>query len=281
MRPVASDGVGDPDVLDRPWVHVRGAGVPAVFVHGVYPGGPADFAAQQPLADRFRLVAMDRRGYGGNPDRGGPLGWPADSEDLLGLAQALGGVHLVGHSYGGVVVGLAAGRRPDLVRSLVVVDPALHSAAADDPAVAAMLERERRVAEVAASPVTTREWARTWMTTVVGADPEGADRFLDHWGEQDWAMLEVVRREQPAGAAPVDYDALAATSFPKVLVVGGSPPTTAGGSDRFTRLGQALVRGLTDRIGAEVTVFEHSTHFAPSEEPDRFNALLREVWTRA
>jgi hypothetical protein len=31
-----------PDVLSTPWVHASGAGVPAVVVHGLYPGGPAD-----------------------------------------------------------------------------------------------------------------------------------------------------------------------------------------------------------------------------------------------
>jgi pimeloyl-ACP methyl ester carboxylesterase len=269
------------DILDQPWVHAAGAGEPAVLVHGVYPGSPASFAGQWPLADAFRLIAVDRRGYGANPDPGGRLGWPADAEDLLRLVEALGGAHLVGHSYGGVVVGLAAGRRPDLVRSLVLVDPSLHSVAPDDPAVAAMTEAERAVAEVAASGVSTREWARAWMVTVVGADPVGADRFLDHWGEADWRMLEVVRREAPATAAPVDYDALAAAAFPKVLVVGASPPPTAPGGDRYRRLAEALTGGLSRRVGAEVVVFERSTHFPPSEEPERFNRLLRATWAAA
>ena len=269
------------DVLSEPWVHIRGAGVPAVFVHGIYPGSPDDFAAQQPLGDTFHLLAVDRRGYGSNPDPGGPLGWPVDCDDVVRLLEAVGGAHLVGHSYGGAVVALAASRRPDLVQSLVLIDPALHAAAADDPDVAAMLGREQQVAEVAASQVTTREWARTWMMQIVGADRAGADRFLDFWGDRDWMMLEVVRREQPAGATPVDYGALAAASFPKVLVVGGSPPPTAPSGEHHARVGRALVEGLTRRIGAELAVFEHSTHFAASEEPERFNDLLHAVWTRA
>lgn len=268
------------DVLNAPWVHVTGAGAPAVFVHGVYPGSPDDFAAQRPLSDSFRLVAVDRRGYRSNPDPGGPVGWPADSVDVERLLEALGGAHLVGHSYGGVVVALVAGRRPDLVRSLVVVDPSLHSAAVGDPDVDVMLERERRVAEVARSGVDTRQWARTWMMEIVGADGQGAERFLEHWGEEDWAMLEVVRREQPAGAAPVDYEVLAAAAFPKVLVVGGQAAPTATVGQRHARLGRALIAAL-EGLGADVHVFERSTHFAPSEEPDRFNELLRATWTSA
>lgn len=171
-----------PDILDEPWVHASGAGEPAVLVHGIYPGSPDDFAPLQPLADTALLVAVDRRGYGANPDRGGPLGWPADCEDLLRLLEALGGAHLVGHSYGGTVAGLAASRRPDLVGSLVLVEPALHTVVAGDPDVADLLAREAEVAEVADSAATTREWARAWVMRVVGADRDGTDGFLGIWG---------------------------------------------------------------------------------------------------
>ncbi len=267
-----------PAVLAEPWVHASGAGPPAVLVHGVYPGSPADYAAQQPLADTFQLLAVDRRGYGANPDQGSPLGWPADCADLLRLLEATSGAHLVGHSYGGAVVGLAASRRPDLVRSLTLVDPTLHAAADDDPDVADMLVRERRVAEMAASAVPTREWAKAWVTQVAGADEAGAETFLGYWGEQDLTMLEVVRREQPAGAAPVDWGVLAQATFPKNLVLGGTAMATGMHPDRQHRLARALARALTARIGAEVTVFDHSSHFAPSEEPTRFNELLRTTW---
>jgi pimeloyl-ACP methyl ester carboxylesterase len=267
-----------PDVLDEPWVHASGAGTPAVLVHGVYPGSPASFARQRPLAASALLIAVDRRGYGANPDRGGPLGWPADCQDLLRLLEALGGAHLVGHSYGGTVVGLAASRRPDLVRSLVLVDPALHTVAADDPDVADLLAREAEVARIAASTATTRAWAKAWVMRVVGADEDAAERFLAFWGERDWAMLEVVRRERPAGEAPVDYDTLAAAAFPKVVVVGGTAMSTGIAGGRRDRLGAALVEGLSRRIGAQVVVFEKATHLVMSDEPERLNDLLRTVW---
>lgn len=262
------------------WAHVSGQGPPAVLVHGVYPGGPDNFAAQQPLTDTYSLIAVDRRGYGANPaPPDGPLGWPADSRDLEWLLERLGGAHLVGHSYGGVVCALTASRRPDLVGSLVLVDPAVHVLAGDDPAVADLVDTEHQIAQVAASQVSTREWAKAWMVLVLGADPQGAEAFLGHWSDADWAMLEVVRREQPATAAPLDAAALTAATFPKVLVVGGKQLPTAPSAQRQTRLGQALTRAWT-RLGGEVVVFEHSTHFAPSEEPDRFNQLLRDVWSR-
>ena len=158
------------DVLSEPWVHVHGAGVPAVFVHGIHPGSPDDFAAQQPLGDTFHLLAVDRRGYGSNPDPGGPLGWPVDCDDVMRLVEAVGGRILSG--------------------------------------------------------IPTVAWSLPWPP-------------------------------------------------PR------SPPSTAPSDEHHARVGRALVEGLIRRIGAELVVFEHSTHFAASEEPERFNDLLHAVWTRA
>jgi pimeloyl-ACP methyl ester carboxylesterase len=50
-----------------------------------------------------------------------------------------GGAHLVGHSYGGCVCLAAAARRPEAVRSLTVIEPAMMAVAVDDPRVQSLL----------------------------------------------------------------------------------------------------------------------------------------------
>ncbi|WP_222720679.1 alpha/beta fold hydrolase [Actinomadura sp. HBU206391] len=66
-----------------------GVGAPAaVLVHGILTWGadPAyGFAGQRPLADRYRLLAMDRRGYGGSPDID-HSDYRVDADDVLGPA---------------------------------------------------------------------------------------------------------------------------------------------------------------------------------------------------
>jgi pimeloyl-ACP methyl ester carboxylesterase len=71
--------------VTEPYAHAAGHGPPAVLVHGTFAGGPETWSAQEPLADRHRLLVVDRRGYGANPAPPGPLGWPVDSQDLVGL----------------------------------------------------------------------------------------------------------------------------------------------------------------------------------------------------
>ena len=109
---------------------VWGEGEPAVFVHGSFGWGEETWAKQRPLADSYRLLLVDRRGFGGSPPDGS-VDFDRDADDV---ADVLGdGAHLVGHSYGGVVSLLAAARHPDAVRSLTVIEPPALGLVREDP----------------------------------------------------------------------------------------------------------------------------------------------------
>jgi len=118
----------------------HGAGPPVVFVHGGVLNGAMTWSAQQPLAERWSLVIIDRPGFGSSSpvDR---VDFAADAAlvaELLDRAKQLWGVdrvHLVGHSYGGVISLLAAAIRPEVLRSLTVVEPPAFGLAAGNAAV--------------------------------------------------------------------------------------------------------------------------------------------------
>ena len=67
------------------------------------------FGEQKELADRYRVVLVDRRGYGESPasDR---LDFDAQVEDIMRVVGE--GAHLVGQSYGGLAVSAGRGRAP-------------------------------------------------------------------------------------------------------------------------------------------------------------------------
>ncbi len=93
-------------------------------VHGLTITHVLFHALADQLGDEVTLVAPDLRGRGGSSEAGPPYGMAAHAEDV---ATVLGVVAdrpatLVGYSTGSFVASLAAGLRPDLARSLVLVD---------------------------------------------------------------------------------------------------------------------------------------------------------------
>ena len=102
---------------------------PALFVHGL--GGNStnwtDLMAL--LRDRVDGVAVDLPGFGWSPPpRDGDYSPRRSAESLAELVEKrFDGkpVHLFGNSMGGAVAVQLAGRRPELVRTLTLVSPAL------------------------------------------------------------------------------------------------------------------------------------------------------------
>jgi pimeloyl-ACP methyl ester carboxylesterase len=100
----------------------------AVLVHGL--GGSALnwTLCSALLADRLACRAPDLPGFGDSPPpHHGSYGVDAHARAVEALIEAdgRGPVHLFGNSLGGAIAVLLAARRPDLVRSLVLVSPAL------------------------------------------------------------------------------------------------------------------------------------------------------------
>ncbi|KCZ92891.1 alpha/beta fold hydrolase [Hyphomonas johnsonii] len=85
-----------------------------------------------PLGLRARVAALDMRGHGRStlPARpGGLASWARFRDDIIEWLdkEAPQGVVLGGHSMGGCVALLVAGKRPDLVKGLVLADPVILS----------------------------------------------------------------------------------------------------------------------------------------------------------
>jgi pimeloyl-ACP methyl ester carboxylesterase len=99
---------------------------PAVYVHGL--GGSSqnftDVAGL--LADRFDAQAVDLPGFGYS-DPSPRYSIPAFASTLVGYLEhdGRGPVHLVGNSLGGSIAVRVAALRPDLVRTLTLISPAM------------------------------------------------------------------------------------------------------------------------------------------------------------
>lgn len=259
-------------------VDVYGEGPAAVFIHGSFGWGLDTFPQQRALADGHRLFLIDRRGYGGSPDAE-IVGWPTDVEDVTGFLEKVGPTHLVGQSYGAVVALLVAGRHPELVNSIVAIEPPIFEAARGDPRVDAMIAAQKPVTEHA-NQMDAQAFVAAWMAAM-GHTREAIAERIEGYSEQDWRAAEASRRERRPGDAPVAFTALAAASFPRVIVRGAWQAQRRAGRVMPGEAMQATAEVVARRSGAELVVFESSAHNPQLEEPERFNDLLRRVWSDA
>jgi pimeloyl-ACP methyl ester carboxylesterase len=110
-----------------------GTGSPVLLIHaGVFGDWFQGLLDQACLVDRFHLLYPHRVGYGSSTP-------PSDHVSIEGHAShcaalldvvAAGATHIVGHSSGALVALALALSRPDLVRSISLLEPALTDVAA-------------------------------------------------------------------------------------------------------------------------------------------------------
>ena len=98
-----------------------------VVVHGSMDRAAGLLRLSRRLDTQFRVVRYDRRGYGRSRSVGPPWTVEANVDDLEALVRASPTVPvtLFGHSFGGNVALALAGRRPELVSSVVLYETPL------------------------------------------------------------------------------------------------------------------------------------------------------------
>lgn len=219
-----------------------GSGPRVVLVHGTILRGEPTWAAQLPLSGRFTLVVPDRFGYGSSSP-GEPSDWERDARDV---AELLGdGAHLVGLSYGGVGSLFAAAARPEAVKSLCLMEPALMSIAADEETVGAWVRERDRIKR------TYEDDPRGYLATVLEAIGAGfplPDPLPDDFEQGARASLA---ERFPADARP-PLGEIASAPYPKLVISGGHLEAWETICDR-----------LAEAIGAEREILEGVGHFLP------------------
>ena len=223
-----------------------GEGEPVVFVHGSNTDYRAWAHFELPVSERHRFVAYSRRYHGTQPWPDGGEGYSRDvhTEDLIAFVEALdaGPVHLVGWSNGAVHAPLAALRRPDLVRSLVLYEPNNPELLPDGPG-----SDEIRAGFAAL-------WAPVVETLATGDVEAAAKRFLEaafqresgHFETESMGLRQVVldnARALPAdlGAGPpaaterLDCARLSGLATPTLVVTGGAHSPDVGRARRALR----------------------------------------------
>jgi len=106
---------------------VHGTGEPILFIHGSFMEDALRPIIDQPALRGYSRVHYDRAGYGQSPPRGQAFSIEGGAANALALLRHLDldGTHVVGYSRGGVIAVELARSAPEVVRSLVLIEPPL------------------------------------------------------------------------------------------------------------------------------------------------------------
>jgi len=249
-------------------VHTCGSGLPVLLLHA-FPFDHAMWAGQDPLADDVRLIVPDQRGFGrsaGPP----PASIAQLADDAVALLDALHVAEpavICGLSMGGYVAEHVAARHPHRVRALILVDTKLE---ADTPE--ARAAREKLAATVAR--VGQEAVAEAMIPNLLARSDAGRARSGRAAGEEllrrtihATPVATITAALAALAARPDMVEPMRAVTVPVLLVVGAEDTITP--PDCMERAERVFPR-------PRLLIMPHCGHMAPLEDPDTFNAAVRE-----
>jgi 3-oxoadipate enol-lactonase len=224
----------------------------------------------QPLAERYRVVRPDLRGFGESPLPGGPFSYVEDVRallDHLGLDR----VALVGNSFGGKVALDFALQQPDRVRALVLIAPNL-SGDEGSPALDAFDEEEEELLDAGKIDEAVDLNLRTWLDgDGRGAAPISAElraRVADMQRQAFVTMVAAYERTPPAG--PVSWPEPPAAARLDEVVAPTLVVTCAHDQPDFRRIAGRVAAGIPGAESAELA----TAHLPGVERPEELNRLV-------
>jgi pimeloyl-ACP methyl ester carboxylesterase len=266
-----------------------GTGEPLLLLHG---GGFGSLYSLDSwslnlpgLAQHFRVIALDRlgQGYTDNPKRPDDYSLEALFAHTRGFIQALGlrDVHVLGHSRGGSLATWLVVERPELFKTIVIVDSA--TTAPPDPAYPLGVFYENLDRQVPDGPP-TRDTVRIEPDAQAYSRAQVTDDFVGRLLEiaQLPKMLEAqqLKKANRYGA----WQAASVRRRDEVLAridAAGLPvrPLVLWGFDDRSAplpLGlQLFARIAATTPGAEMHVLSRAGHYSFREQPEGFNGALR------
>lgn len=236
----------------------------------------AHAAAWEPLARLLpdqRIIAPDMLGHGQRPLWDGQGDFAQQSLDMVtSLAERLAGEHggpidLMGHSFGGVMALALSVSRPDLIRSLCLIEPVIFAAA------------KTTAPEVFAEGM--QAFAAVEADMAQGNPMAAAEKFLGHWGvglpfsvlpkrQQDYAAQRMNLITAPHDALAHDAMGLLAAgrleamALPVLLVEGGKSPAFVAAINKHLRARLPDVTHLVVEKAAHMLPLTHPQKIAPA-----------------
>lgn len=238
-----------------------------IFSHGLLFSN-AMFAKQvEHLKDRYRCIAFDHRGQGGSPVTKDGYDMDTLSEDAIALIEKLdiGPCHFAGLSMGGFVAMRVALRRPDLIKSIILIDTSAEPEPAENKPKYGRLNFVARWFGL--RPVINQVMPILFGKTFMNDPARTNER--KYWADQICANNRIGITRAVSGVIDRKgvYDAIGDIDKPTLILVGEEDTATV----------PAKSERIQEKIsGSKLVLIPHAGHSSTIEEPDTINAALDE-----
>jgi pimeloyl-ACP methyl ester carboxylesterase len=249
-------------------------GEPVVLVHSSASSSRQWRALVERLEPRYRAIAPDLCGYGRGDDRATPWSFEDDCERVRRLlATEQRPIHLVGHSYGGVVAVKSALDDAERIRSLTLIEPVcfhlLEEAGESEAFAEIAAVRDRQVASVASGDLIA-----------------SAEGFVRYWmGPRAWETMPQDRRAAVADMMPKVVAEWSGAFGPTTrLVQYASLPwrTLMVRAADTTLAARRVVDLIVERMDRpEFAEVAGGGHMSPVTNPEPVNTAIRQFLDRA
>ncbi|NLR63460.1 alpha/beta hydrolase [Chitinophaga varians] len=231
---------------------------PVILLHGLMTNGLCWTGLARSLEREYDVIMPDARGHGlsGVPDHG--YRYDDLASDVAGLIDVLGlpAPVLVGHSMGGMTAAVVAGRKPNLLRGVILADPTFLSP---------QVQREVRDSDVA-------DQHRKVLALSLEELIADARRRHPHRSAETLELFARARLQTSMAAFDVltppnpDYKQLVSRiDIPALLLFGDRGVVSATVAEALQRVNSGL----------QVAQLENAGHSLHMDQPDRFVVIVK------
>jgi len=244
----------------------KGSGPPIVFVHGSVSDYREWSKQMAPFARHYRVIAYSRRYHWPNlpPGKDADAGIERQTDDLAAIIQKMGiaPAHIVGHSYGGAVALNLALRHPELVRTLVLAEPAVSGVLGNTPENDAVSKESQAIRAEMKEAFDSSDAERIVRTYAAHVAPGEFEKAAPEVRQMLVANAPAFRLDFTTRRPPFTCDDARRVAVPVLIVYGDRSPMGL----------QRIAEGAARCIKAAALVrIPQATHWMQSDHAQAFN----------
>jgi pimeloyl-ACP methyl ester carboxylesterase len=223
-----------------------GSGPPVILIHGSMSDYREWSSQMEALAKHYHVIAYSRRYHWPNtpPGKDADATVPRQTEDLAAIIKSLGlaPASVVAHSYGGTVALSLALQHPELVRTLVLLDPGVPGVLVNTPESEGVVKERQAFREEMSKAFDSGDAERIVRTALANFAPGEFDNAPREIRDMYLANVPAFRLDLTAPRPTLTCEDIRRIAAPALVLTGGRSPMqqTATGAAHCLKSGSLL-----------------------------------------